>query len=113
MDGLSQRGFTEGKLAYALAEKGTYRVVCQISDGRISTLQHWIVEVVEGGRSRDFNRDGVVDLSDFFLLLDAFGGRSDSDLFDPAFDLDRTGLIDLSDLLLFLDRVGDQPAEFR
>ena len=50
----------------------------------------------------DFNRDGAVDLSDFFLFVDAFGNA------DPLFDLDDDGRVDLDDFFLFLEGTSPQ-----
>ena len=43
----------------------------------------------------DFNRDGQVDLLDFFLLADAFGSTL------RGYDLDRDGRVDFDDYFLF------------
>ena len=43
----------------------------------------------------DFNRDGQVNLEDFFLLADAYGTTL------RGFDLDRDGRVDLDDYFLF------------
>ena len=51
----------------------------------------------------DFDLDGRVGFSDFFLLAEAFGGS------DPRFDLDGSGEVDFADFLLFAERFG-QPA---
>ena len=50
-----------------------------------------------GGIGPDFNRDGVVDLSDFFLFADAFGSTN------PRYDLDGSGTVDFADFYLFAD----------
>ena len=51
----------------------------------------------------DFDGDGEIGFSDFFLLADAFGGS------DPRFDLDGSGSVDFGDFFLFADHFG-QPA---
>ena len=51
----------------------------------------------------DFDLDGEIGLSDFFLFAEAFGGS------DPRFDLDGSGTVDLADFFLFAERFG-QPA---
>ena len=48
----------------------------------------------------DFNSSGKVDLFDFFLFADAFGGT------DPAFDLTNDGAVNLADFFLFADAFG-------
>ncbi len=45
----------------------------------------------------DFDGDGVVGFSDFFLFADAFGGS------DPRFDLDGSGSVDFADFFLLAD----------
>ena len=52
----------------------------------------------------DFDGDGEVDFSDFFLFADAFGGS------DPRFDLDGSGSVGFSDFFLLVDHFGDDPA---
>ena len=51
----------------------------------------------------DFDGDGVVGFSDFFLFAEAFGGS------DPRFDLDDSGVVDFADFFLFTESFG-QPA---
>ena len=51
----------------------------------------------------DFDDDGEVGFSDFFLFAEAFGGS------DPRFDLDGSGSVDFSDFFLFAESFG-QPA---
>ena len=48
----------------------------------------------------DFDGDGATGMSDFFLLVEAFGGT------DPRFDLDGNGTVDLADFFLFAERYG-------
>ena len=52
--------------------------------------------------SGDFDGDGKVDFTDFFVFADAFGGS------DPMFDLDSSGKVDFSDFFLFADNFGRQ-----
>ena len=51
----------------------------------------------------DFDLDGEVGFSDFFLFAEAFGGS------DPRFDLDGSGSVDFADFFLFAEHFG-QPA---
>ncbi len=53
--------------------------------------------------TRDFDGDGEVGFSDFFLFAEAFGGS------DPRFDLDGSGSVDFADFFLFAESFG-QPA---
>ena len=55
---------------------------------------------VSAGLAGDFNGDGKVNLFDFFLFADAFGGT------DPAFDLSSDGKVNLFDFFLFADAFG-------
>ena len=48
----------------------------------------------------DFDLDGQVGFSDFFLFSEAFGGS------DPRFDLDASGLVDFADFHLFAEHFG-------
>ena len=48
----------------------------------------------------DFDGDGEVGFSDFFLFAEAFGGT------DPRFDLDDSGEVDFSDFFLFAESFG-------
>ena len=48
----------------------------------------------------DFNNDGVVDLTDFFIFTDNFGG----DL--AEYDLNNDGIVNLTDFFLFVDNYG-------
>ena len=49
----------------------------------------------------DFDGDGEIRLSDFFLFADAFGGS------DPRFDLDGSGTVDFADFFLLADHFGN------
>ena len=51
----------------------------------------------------DFDGDGEVGFSDFFLFAEAFAGS------DPRFDLDGNGSVDFADFFLFAEAFG-QPA---
>ena len=51
----------------------------------------------------DFDGDGEVAFSDFYLFAEAFGGS------DPRFDLDASGVVDFADFFLFAESFG-QPA---
>ena len=56
--------------------------------------------LVSAGLAGDFNGDGKVDLFDFFLFAEAFGGT------DPEFDLSGDGKVDLFDFFLFAAAFG-------
>ncbi len=48
----------------------------------------------------DFDLDGEIGFSDFFLFAEAFGGS------DPRFDLDADGEVDFADFFLFAESFG-------
>ena len=50
----------------------------------------------------DFNFDGTVDITDFFLFADHFGST------DPIFDLSGNGRVDLNDFFIFAGKFGDR-----
>ena len=56
--------------------------------------------------SPDFDGDGEVGFTDFFLFAEHFGGS------DPRFDLDGSGTVDFTDFFLFAESFG-QPARAR
>ena len=59
-------------------------------------------EQVASALPGDFNADGSVDFSDFFLFADNFGGS------DPFYDLDSSGSVDFSDFFIFADNFGTE-----
>lgn len=52
--------------------------------------------------SPDFDQDGQVGLSDFFLFAEHFGSN------DPRFDLDSDGSVDFADFFLFAEHFGEE-----
>ncbi len=58
----------------------------------------------------DFNRDGIVDFTDFALFAAFFGLRSGEEGYDPWFDLDENGMIGFSDFLIFARAFGTNPS---
>ena len=59
----------------------------------------------------DFNLDGVVNLTDFFLFADNFGATPadtgpELPIWDPVYDLDGDGQIDLDDFFRYADNFG-------
>lgn len=50
----------------------------------------------------DFDGNGEVDFSDFFLFADAFGGT------DPLYDLDGSGSVEFGDFFIFADNFGKE-----
>ena len=58
------------------------------------------------GRSPDFNGDGVVDLSDYFLFAGRYGTRQGETGFGAGFDLDRDGTVGIEDFFLFAEVFG-------
>ena len=96
------RGTTDaqGRAATTLTlgeELGTYTVVATVAGLEPVTF------TVAAKASPDFDNDGEVGFSDFFLLAEHFGGS------DPRFDLDGNGSVDFTDFFLFAEHFG-QPA---
>ncbi len=90
----------EGRAATTLTlgeEYGTYTVVATVADLERLTF------TVHAKASPDFDGDGEVGFSDFFVFAEAFGGG------DPRFDLDGSGTVDFADFFLFAENFG-QPA---
>ena len=56
--------------------------------------------------SADFDNDGVVDFSDFFLFADRFGSTGEDEDWDPRYDLDSSGNVDFQDFFIFADNFG-------
>jgi iron(II)-dependent oxidoreductase len=54
----------------------------------------------------DFDEDGQVNLSDFFLLAGAFGARLGEAGYEGRYDLNRDGRVDLGDFFSFSDSFG-------
>jgi hypothetical protein len=74
----------------------------RVTDGEqvLSVLARGTITAAPVALAGDFNSDGAVDFSDFFLFADAFGGT------DPAFDLNGDGGVDFSDFFAFADAFG-------
>ncbi len=97
---LSDTTDAEGRAATTLTlgeEYGTYTVVATVADLEPLTF------TAAARADPDFDDDGEVALSDFFLFAEAFGGS------DPRFDLDGSGEVDFADFFLFAEHFG-QPA---
>jgi hypothetical protein len=60
-----------------------------------------IVWSAQNTGTADFDGNGAVELTDFFLFADAFGRPADGD--NARFDLDRDGTIGFGDFFLFAD----------
>ena len=56
----------------------------------------------------DISRDGAVDFTDFFWLVDQFGRQCARDEICDAADLDRDGTVDSDDFFAFSDVFGAQ-----
>ena len=100
LSALSDTTDAEGRASTALtlgAEFGTYTVVATVAGLEPLTF------TAAARADPDFDDDGEVDFSDFFLFAEAFGGS------DPRFDLDGSGEVDFADFFLFAENFG-QPA---
>ena len=89
----------EGRAATTLTlgeETGTYTVVATVADLEPVTF------TVTAKASPDFDGDGEVGFSDFFLFAEHFGGS------DPRFDLDGSGSVDFTDFFLFPSTSGSR-----
>ena len=51
----------------------------------------------------DFDDDGGITYSDFFLFADHFGSSEGSETWDPRFDLADDGKVDFQDFFVFAD----------
>ncbi len=83
------------------------RVVYRLTEGRSDeiTVRSTAVITSESLVPKllgDFDDNGKVDLFDFFLFADAFGGT------DPEFDLTDDGKVNLFDFFLFADAFGNE-----
>ncbi|MEE3234106.1 MAG: hypothetical protein VX294_08080 [Candidatus Latescibacterota bacterium] len=56
--------------------------------------------------SCDFDRDGLVDLTDFFILADVFGQTLTDSAWNPNIDIAPNGKIDFDDFFLFAESFG-------
>lgn len=65
----------------------------------VATITSEVLVVVLPG---DFDANGKVDFSDFFLFADGFGGS------DSKYDLDNSGGVDFSDFFIFADNFGKE-----
>lgn len=54
----------------------------------------------------DFDCDGIVEFSDFFLLADHFSSTVSEERYERRFDLTRDGRVDFADLFVFADAFG-------
>ncbi len=100
LSALSDTTDAEGRAATTLTlgeEYGTYTVVATVADLEPLTF------TAAAKASPDFDGDGEVGFSDFFVFAEAFGGN------DPRFDLDGSGSVDFADFFLFAENFG-QPA---
>ena len=87
----------EGRAATTLTlgeELGIYTVVATVADLEPVTF------TAAAKATPDFDEDGEVGFSDFFLFAEHFGGS------DPRFDLDGSGTVDLADFFLFAEHFG-------
>ena len=74
---------------------GTYEVVATVDGLEPVTF------TAAAGANPDFDGDGEVGFSDFFLFTEAFGSGN------PRFDLDANGRVDFADFFLFAEHFGE------
>lgn len=76
------------------------RVVLRLADGRELPVEvDARITLQAGGMPGDFDGNGEIDFSDFFLFADAFSNP----VVDPLYDLNSDGEIDFSDFFIFAD----------
>ena len=56
--------------------------------------------------SADFDGNGVVEVTDFLLFVEAFGSRQGHEKYEAKYDLDGNGVIGIPDFLIFVDHFG-------
>ena len=56
--------------------------------------------------SPDFNGNGIVDIPDFLLFVDAFGLKEGQEGYEGKYDLDENNEIGIGDFLIFVDNFG-------
>ena len=56
--------------------------------------------------SADFDGNGVVEVADFLLFVEAFGSRQGHEKYEAKYDLDGNGVIGIPDFLIFADNFG-------
>ena len=56
--------------------------------------------------SADFDGNGVVEVADFLLFVEAFGARQGHEKYEAKYDLDGNGVIGIPDFLIFVDHFG-------
>ena len=92
-----------------LPEGGEFRYYITALDGANPPNESQpsdILTLLVHDRPGDFQGDGIVNFSDFFLMADVWGLSSDDPGFDSLFDLDGDGNIALGDFFLFADVFG-------
>ena len=56
--------------------------------------------------SADFDGNGVVEVADFLLFVEAFGAHQGHEKYEAKYDLDDNGVIGIPDFLIFVDNFG-------
>ena len=91
----------------ALQDSGQGTILLRIVDpGGLSAqieVQVEILPELTNPQPGDFNRDGRIGFTDFFLLVDALGLTTFHPDWDPTFDLNDDGQITLDDFFRFVD----------
>jgi hypothetical protein len=81
--------------------------VADVRNHLIRRLQFRTQEPSPGAPSgADFNGDGIVEFTDFFLFVEKFGTRQDGPGWDAKFDLAKDGVIDFNDFFAFAEQFG-------
>ena len=87
--------------------EGLVVVTLSVSDPFGATATGSLVINVILGRPGDFDRNGVINLNDFFLFGVAWGSQVGDEHYGEAFDLDGDGEVDFFDFLIWIPGFGD------
>ena len=97
-------------LTVTAVEEGSATITVSAADPEGETVSTSFAVVVAAGVTPilgDFNGDEKVDLLDFFAFAGHFGNTSESEDWDPIFDLVPSGVIDLTDFFFFAQTFGN------
>ena len=104
----------EAHPAYMYRRVGVYSVELEVVPDYSRISLPWLVQpdtlklkkesLVRVDPSPDFNSDGLVDMSDFQLLVPFFGQRAAEE--SVNYDLDQDGWVEFDDLFLFSTAFG-------
>lgn len=79
-----------------------------VKDNRFGTPYQVWPRLKQQPNAADFNIDGAVDFTDFFIFADNFGKSATSFAEGKYLDLDHSNAIDFGDFFIFADNFGDR-----